>query len=638
MRPSPLLASRAMRRPGLWGVAAAALCFSALFLSGGSSQSRLFWVGIPAVIVAAIGWVWAPVRLPGVAVWFFCVFAAFVVWQGVTIAWSIQPSRSWDYTNRGLVYFAFAAIGALISSVPLRQYASVACALLASLFVWALAAKVIPDLFADYGRLARLRYPLGYWNELALLAAVAVPLGLWALGPRRDPRGRVGGALFLYSALVVAVLTYSRVGIVLTIVAAAVWLWLDHDRLAVLGPLAAAWIGGAVVAGVALLLPGISSDVQPHDVRVRDGLVFGAVLIVGAVVVAFLSRFLLARTVDRRLARAGGFAIVALLVVALVVAVVRAGGPGSFVSDRWHEFSNRVSAQVPNEQHRLVSVSSSNRWRWWTEAWHGFTADPFQGTGAGTFELLDRIERTTPLATTEPHSVPLQFLSESGLVGFALYVALIVLAVLGIWRRQHTRAWLALSLGAGLCVVHSFVDIDWDFLAVQGPLFLTVGMLVSGPAPITLRGTAARRWLATAAVLVFGVTAAYSLASPWLSSNRLAAAFDAVERNNPRQALTDARSARAFNPLSVDAIFMQASLEPDAKALELYKRAIDLEPKNPETWYQRGYFELQYLKRYREAYRDLNHSYTLDNNGPAGVKGGALDQARCKIDPATCPG
>jgi len=130
--------------------------------------------------------------------------------------------------------------------------------LLGALFVWALAAKVIPGIYPDYERLARLRYPVGYWNELALLAAASVPLGLWAVGPRHDRRVRLGGALLLYAALVVAVLTYSRVGIVLTVVAALVWLWLDHERLAALGPLAVAWIVGAVVAGVALLLPGVS--------------------------------------------------------------------------------------------------------------------------------------------------------------------------------------------------------------------------------------------------------------------------------------------------------------------------------------------------------------------------------------------
>jgi O-Antigen ligase len=622
-----------MRRPVAWGAAAGGLGFAALFFSDGSSQSRLFWIGVPAVVVAAVGWALRPPRLPLWGAVFFCALAAFVVWQGVSIAWSIQPSRSWDYTNRGLVYFAFAAVGALVSGVALRRFAAVACALLGALFVWALAAKVIPGLYPDYERLARLRYPVGYWNELALLAAASVPLGLWAVGPGHERRPRLGGALLLYAALVVTVLTYSRVGIVLTVVAALVWLWLDRDRLAALGPLAVAWIVGAVVAGVGLLLPGVSSDGESHHTRVRDGLVFGAVLLIGALVVGIASRFVLSRAVDRRVARGAAIALVVLVLVALGAAVVRAGGPADFVSARWHEFSNKVSAQVSQDPNRIVSASSSNRWRWWTEAWNAFTDKPLHGTGAGTFELVDRVERDSPLATTEPHSVPLQFLSETGVVGFLLYAAVVAAAVIGILRRERTRAWLALALGVTLCFVHSWVDIDWDFIAVQGPLFLTVGALVSGGAA---NPTPARRWLVSGAVGVCALAVLYSLTSPWLAVNRIAAANDAIEHNKAGLALTDARSAHAFNPLSVDALFLQALFEPDAKALQLYKRARDLEPTNPETWYQLGAFEL-IINRPRAAYRDLNQSYTLDSYGPASLKGGPLDQARCRIDPATCP-
>jgi len=633
MRLAALLASRAMRWPVAWGAAAGGLAFAALFFSDGSSQSRIFWIGAPAVVLAAIGWAWRPPRLGLWGTLFFCSLGAFVVWQGVSIAWSVEPSRSWDYTNRGLVYFAFAAIGALVGGVPLRRFAAAACLLLGALFVWALAGKVIAGLYPDYERLARLRYPIGYWNELALLAAASVPLGLWAVGPRHDRRARMGGALLLYAALVVTVLTYSRVGIVLAVVAAVVWLWLDRDRLAALGPLALAWIVGAGVAGVGLLLSGVSSDVQSHHVRVRDGLVFGAVLIVGAVVVGFASRFVLTRVVDRRVARVAAVALVVLLLAALAGAVVRAGGPGDFVSARWHEFSNKISAQVADNPNRITSASSSNRWRWWTEAWNAFTDKPLQGTGAGTFELIDRVERNSPLATTEPHSVPLQFLSESGVVGFLLYAAILGTAVVAILRRERSRAWVALALGAALCVVHSWVDIDWDFIAVQGPLVLAVGALVSGPStPIP-----GRRWLVSGAVAVCALAALYSVTSPWLAVNRVTAAYNAIERNRPGQALTDARSARAFNPLSVDALFVEALVEPsDAKALQLYRRARDLEPTNPETWYQLGAFELV-IKRPRDAYRDLNQSYTLDSYGPASLKGGPLDQARCKIDPATCP-
>ena len=65
-------------------------------------------------------------------------------------------------------------------------------------------------------------------------------------------------------------------------------------------------------------------------------------------------------------------------------------------------------------------------------------------------------------------------------------------------------------------------------------------------------------------------------------------------------------------------------------------RRATVEPRNPETWYELGAYEYE-LRRYRDAYRDLNQSYTLDRYGPAGVKGGLLDQARCKVDPSTCP-
>jgi hypothetical protein len=179
------------------------------------------------------------------------------------------------------------------------------------------------------------------------------------------------------------------------------------------------------------------------------------------------------------------------------------------------------------------------------------------------------------------------------------------------------------------------VDIDWDFIAVQGLLFLTVGALVSGPAtPVP-----GRRWLVSGAVAVCALAALYSVTSPWLAVNRITAANDAIDRNDPGLALTEARSAHAFNPLSVDALWVEALVEPnDAKALQLYRRARDLESTNPETWYQLGAFEL-FINRPRAAYRDLNQSYTLDNFlfGPKTLAGRQLDEARCKVDPATCP-
>jgi O-antigen ligase/polysaccharide polymerase Wzy-like membrane protein len=626
-----------MRRPAARGatlsVAAGVLAFAALFLSNGSSQSRLFWIGGAAVLVAAAGWALQPPRLGVEGLLFFGALGGFAVWQGVSISWSIQPARSWDYANRGLAYFAFAAVGALLGGVPVRRLGEAAAVLLGALFVWALAAKVVPGIYGDYGRLARLRYPLGYWNELALLGAASTPLGLWLAGQRAfDRRVRVGGTLLLYLALVVVVLTYSRVGIVLSVAAALVWLALDRERLLAIGPLAVAWVVAAAVAGAGLLLPGVSKDGESHGTRVQDGLAFGLAVVVGAGVLVIVSRRLSARAVDPRLVRGVAAVLVAVVLAAFAASVVRAGGPAGFVRDRWHEFSNPVSSQVSNTPGRFASTSSSNRWRWWQEAWHAFTDRPLEGTGAGTFALTDRLQRRSTLAVVEPHSLPLQDLSETGIVGLLLAAGIVAGGVLVFLRRERSAAVAALGLAAGVCVVHALVDIDWDYVAVQGPLLLVVGALAARPPAPAGRP----RWLLAGAVAVAALAGLYSLSSPWLAGQRLNAAYDAIGRLDAADARSEAKAAHSFNPLAVEPLWVWAATETGERALDLYRQARDREPKNPETWYELGAYEYD-LGRYRAAYRDLNQSYTLDRYGPAGVKGGLLDQARCKVDPATCP-
>src|SRR2546423_13765496 len=162
------------------------------------------------------------------------------------------------------------------------------------------------------------------------------------------------------------------------------------------------------------------------------------------------------------------------------------------------------------------------------------------GTGAGSSGLADRLERKTPLAVVEPHSTPLQFLSELGIVGFLLFAAVVATAAVAIRR----RAILPLALALAVCLLHSLVDIDWDYVAVQGPLFLTLGALATGP-PATQRV----RWLPATAAAVCALAAVYSLASPWLSSHRLNAAYDSLSSGNLLGARDEAKAAHSFNPL-----------------------------------------------------------------------------------------
>src|SRR5579864_4918648 len=241
-------------------MAAGALAFAALFFAQGTTLSSLVWLGGVSLLLAAfaaaavlVGVLPAP-KLDTAGVAFLVALFSLAVWVGLTTVWSASPEDSWQYTNRTLVYAAFALLGALAAAQlrrPAEWIARGAAVLLALLIGWALLAKCVPSFYSDYGRLARLRAPLDYWNELALLAAVAVPVALW-LASRRH----VLGTVLLYGAGVTVLLTYSRFGVVLASLAAVAWIVLAADRVESLAAVAVAAPAAIAVFGVALALPG----------------------------------------------------------------------------------------------------------------------------------------------------------------------------------------------------------------------------------------------------------------------------------------------------------------------------------------------------------------------------------------------
>src|SRR5436190_4276586 len=616
--------------------AAAGLLLLALLFGDGTSDSRLFWIGLAALLVAAVAVAWRPRAVNVTAVAFLAAVGGLVLWQAATIAWSIEPATSWNYTNRGVVYFAFACIGVLLGSARRSWIAGGLGALATAVLLVALSAKVVPALYADYGRLARLRWPLDYWNELALIAAMTVPLGLWLASRRERPlRARVAGALHVYIALVAVVLTFSRFGIALAVVAAAAWVWVDRERLDSFAALVAVVPPAATVAAVALALPGIANDGVSHSTRVRDGAIFAVLFVLGGVVAGAAARIALAREPNvpqrRRAAVGTGIGLAALCFVGVVVLVARAGGPLDFVRVRWHEFS---ATQSVNTVAHIGSASSGNRWAWWQQSRHAFTRHPGGGTGAGSFSLTSTIAARNSLQTTvEPHNTPLQFLTETGIVGFLLYVCVIASVVVGVVRGPRDRATRALVFVAVIGVVHSVVDIDWSFVATQAPLFVVAGVLVSRPA-----AAARRSVLALAGVGVALLAAVYSLFAPWYANRRFNDGLDAVSRFDIDGARTALSDAHKLNPLAVDPIQCLAAVDEhgdERNAETLYLLATRREPLNPDTWYELGAFYMR-RHRWRDAYDALNRSYSLNRFGLVGRKGGLLDLARCEIDPVTC--
>ena len=636
---SPVRAQAERRTaPGaLVAAAAGALSFAAFFFGRGTTLSSLVWIGgltilLAALVVAAGLAGLAPMpRLDGAGTAFLGGLLGLAVWVGFTTIWSISPESSWQYTNRTLVYAAFALLGVLAAALlrsPAETVARGACALLAALFGWALLAKCIPSLYSDYGRLARLRAPLDYWNELALLAAVAVPVALW-LASRRH----VLGVVLAYGAGTTVLLTYSRFGVALACLAAVAWIALADDRVGSLAGAVLAAIASGATFGVALALPGITKDAQSHAVRAHDGWIFLLVLVAGASLVAIAAALVrralpVGESTRRRVERAAAVAAIAAAAAVVVVGVVEA-------HRIWRSFANPVSTQIASNTSHLGSFSSSNRWRWWQEAWHAFLHHPVGGTGAGTFELTDRMLRSSPLITTEPHNVPLQFLSETGIVGLLLLGVAAAAAVIGVTRSRRRAqgaeraAVTALALGAAVFLVHLVADVDWDYVAVCGPLLFLVGALVARGATEL---SSARRPLVAVAAVLFALGGVYSLAAPWLAQRELA-----------NLTLASAKRAHAYDPLSTEVLTDWAALETavdPARSEQLYHDAVSLEPDNTYTWMALGDFYWE-TRRYTEAYLAYSNAWTVDKFGPAGVPCGPLDQARyrvLRVWAPSCPG
>jgi hypothetical protein len=576
------------------------LVAAVLFFGGGSGSSTLPWIGGAAILLAA-GLV-ATRGFPQGAI-ALLPLAALAIWCAASVGWSIEPDRSWDYANRAVVYTAFALVGSYVAGRT-RQLAVGLGVILGVVCAWSLAGKVFPWLYEDYGRIARLRGPIGYWNALALLAAIALPIGLWLA-----TRWRAAGALLVYGWLVALALTYSRGGIAVAVIVVAVWLAVSGFWLQGLATLVAAGVPAAGVGAIAFALDGVTSDGASHATRVHDGLIFGAVLVAGAGLTYVLSGIPPPEPVPAVRRAAIALVVVAAVAVCLV---------GSFHARTWwDEFTAPVSSEVSNSPSRLTEASSNHRWVWWKEGWRGFKQHELAGTGAGSFEFTNlRYRTSTTDRALEPHDLPIQFLSETGAVGLVLF--LVAMLALARGARRPTDPELALALALPAYLLHGLVDIDWDFAAVSAPVFLIAGSLVVKPIEVPRRSFSAG--LAAAGIALAAVS---SLFAVWLGNRWTGQAEDALGTHNAR-AVTLAKRARSVQPLSVEPIFVQALAEQlerhYGQTLGLLRKATRLQPENKETWFALGEFDFRVRHCPRIALRELNRFTELDRQDPGNAE------------------
>ena len=644
----------AASRPARSGVAVAVTAAAALlvgwafFAGGDSGTDATASLGAAAVVTAAAAvaaWAFGRLDLPlldragvvaGVAA------AGLVAWTGLGIWWSIAGDRSWDALAKGIVVLAFGVVGlaaAALPGRPLRTLALLLSALLAAVLVWALLGKAVPALGPDdAGRVARLKGSIGYWNALALLADAALGLALWLLASVRERLGRPAGALLLYVAAIALLLTQSRAGLFGGVVVIGLSLWLSESRVeaALLTLLA----GGpaVVVAGWVFSRPALVEDGGALADRVADGAVLGVLALAGAalvlVLVARVPVARLASTRRREVVRALVGTAALVVVVGLVSLVASVGNPLS-----WAGRQIGGSGEVANDPGRLGSLETNNRKVWWREAWQVFRAHPAGGTGARTFEIARKRYRDSAQNVTEPHSVPLQLLSDGGAPALVLGLTFVVALALGLRASLHrlepgeraaAAGLVALPLAFGL---HSLLDYDLDFLAVAAPAALVSAALLGAARPAWIVRSGA---LVSAGAVVAGLAAVWVLAAPALSGRAVDRAYRQADAGHLAAAASSARRAQSLNPLSPEPLYARAeiaSLAGDNAAAErFYEQATQLQPQNPDTWYQLGVFRQIALGNQCSAYDALNAAYTLDPSSSLFAPGGALDTARDAVN------
>ncbi len=624
-------------RPVAVGLAllSAGLVFAAVFFGGGSGDSNVLWVGGAAALLAAaalvarsLGLIDLP-EIGGTTRVTLAGVVGLIAWTGISIAWSVAGDHSWSALNKGIAYAGFFVVGLALCSFgtrTTRTVASLLAAVIGAALVFALLGKAIPSLGpSDLLGVGRLQSPIGYANGLALLADAGVALGLWLAVAGRIAQ-RVAGTLVVYVSVLVVLLTSSRAGVIGAVPALGLWLWLGRSRLESALVAVGAGVPAALVAGWVFTRPALVGTGVAHAGRVHDGAIFGVLAVVeaGAAIVAslWLPRFAVGR--ERLFARA----LAALAIVAVVAGIGVAAGS--------HRFSG---GECVNDPGRVGSLCANNRLQWWREAARIFADHPLGGSGAGTFAIARTQVRRDADSVTEPHSVPLQILADTGIVGGALLVVFVGAAGLGIVRarrrlegEEHAAAVALVALPV-VYAAHALVDFDLDFLALTGPALLVTGVLLGGGRPLRPAGGGI---VVPIAVAGFAVAAVVSLGSPWLAARKLDSATRGIDAAQLEQAVSDANSARSLNPLRPESLYTlgeaaaRAGDIPTARAR--FQQATRLQPENTSTWYRLGQFEFYGSKDLCAAYTAFNHAYTLDPNGSEWTKRGELDQARDAVN------
>jgi hypothetical protein len=601
--------SSAMRSPELLAGALGVGVFAALAVADGgfeptaSNPAALFLLGILVAFGFALRR--SPPLLPRRQLYAIAALFAFAAWAFISILWADDKGVAWDGANRALLYALVVALFALPSwssrtaAQTLGLYSLAIAAVGAGVFLATTASEDPAIHFVD----VRFAEPTGYHN-----ASVALFIGaFWPalfLSSRREVPWFLRGAFLAAAGLLLelTLVAQSRGWLLVFPVAGVLYLALVPGRLRTLATAAPLALTVGLASGPLLdVLPAAREGTNLHgaldDATSAMLASFTVLLLCGCLVGIFDNSFRIpARIVERVRTVVVASGAAAVLVGAVVVLAI-IGNPVSWADGRWEDFKSGQAEFKSGSQ--LGESLGSNRYDFWRVAADQFADSPLSGAGVDNFAADYVEERRAYEEPLYPHSLPLQVLGGTGLIGASLIVAFFGFALVAL-----SRAWRAPPdlLGRGVAAVaataatywllHGAGDWFWAMPAVSAPplAWLTMagrlGQASSEPQRDSRLSITRPRLVAPAlAVLVAFAVATYGL--PWAAANDLDEA-QKVWTRDPAEAFERLDRASELNFLSagpdITAGTLAIQLGERGRAEHYFEVALDREPRN---WYAR---------------------------------------------------
>ncbi len=589
----------------------------------------IWWIAVIGVLVGALPFR-KPNRLVLVA---FGLLAGFVLWTGFSLFWTESHERTAIELSRVLVYLGIFGLAILIRGTRgTRQMIAAVGTAIAVVGLVALLSRLQPGLFPGAQPPAtfilearsRLSYPIDYWNGLAELLAVGLPLILYLAVSARSFFVRVlaGGVL---PALVLTIyFTFSRTGSGAAVAGLLIYFAFTSDRIKSIPALATTAAGGAALI-IASSSRGALEDGLTGPLAQSQGddlmLITIAVCVAAAIIHGGLSWLLTERARPRWLSptRRQSQVLVAGGLVVVLFAAIAVGGP-SRVADGVRDFKS--TAAPGDESSRLTSSSGNGRYQYWKSAGEQFNTAPVGGTGAGTFEFWWSRNGTLPGFIRDTHSLYFQTLGELGGVGLLLLLGFLgVVLIGGVYRTVRSsierRGQLAAALAGcvAFCLGAGF-DWSWQLAAIPVAFLLLAAVLLNGEEALNgeeVESGAGLRWYGRVAVAVLGLVALVAIAIPLASTTKVRESQSQAREGDLPAALTSARTAiniqpGAATPYLQEALVLELQGNLDAAA-DAARTSTEKESTNWRPWIvlsrieaERGRVEAS-IRAFQEAQR-----------------------------------